>query len=254
MIYVDSLSKTVGGGLRVGWIAARGPVFERLAMLKLESDFHSATLPQHIAARYLAAAATTATSRRPRRSTASAATRCWRRSSATCPASPRDGRTGPPRLADARAAGGRAALYGEAIRHGVSYVPGGAVTVERRAQTSMRLSYSLLDPAEVEEGIKRLARALREVRRRARGLGRDDLLLGEQLVPGARQLRRWARAQALQDSRRTPARWVRRAAANSSRPSSVIRARQPRPSSGESARPPVRAAGAGRPAGSARCG
>src|SRR3954453_3906706 len=34
VLYVDSLSKTVGGGLRIGWIAARGPVFERLAMLK----------------------------------------------------------------------------------------------------------------------------------------------------------------------------------------------------------------------------
>jgi DNA-binding transcriptional MocR family regulator len=53
----------------------------------------------------------------------------------------------------------------------VGYVPGGAVTAERRAQTSMRLSFSLLDPPEVEEGVKRLARALREVRRRARGAG-----------------------------------------------------------------------------------
>src|SRR3954453_23545656 len=54
VLYVDSLSKTVGGGLRIGWIAARGPVFDRLAMLKLESDFPSNTLSQHIAARYLA--------------------------------------------------------------------------------------------------------------------------------------------------------------------------------------------------------
>ena len=60
-------------------------------------------------------------------------------------------------------------LYTEAIRHGVSFVPGGAVSTERRTQTSMRLSFSMLPPAEVEEGIKRLARALREVRRQARG-------------------------------------------------------------------------------------
>src|SRR3954464_9897853 len=57
VLYVDSLSKTVGGGLRIGWIAARGPVFDRLAMLKLETDFHSNTLSQHIAARYLASGA-----------------------------------------------------------------------------------------------------------------------------------------------------------------------------------------------------
>ena len=59
VIYVDSLSKVVGGGLRVGWVAARGPVRERIAMLKLESDFHTATLIQHIAARWLAHAAPT---------------------------------------------------------------------------------------------------------------------------------------------------------------------------------------------------
>ena len=57
VIYVNSLSKVVGGGLRAGWVAARGPVRERIAMLKLESDFHSATLIQHIAARWLATGA-----------------------------------------------------------------------------------------------------------------------------------------------------------------------------------------------------
>ncbi len=54
VIYVNSLSKTVGGGLRIGWIAARGPVLDRLATLKMESDFFTAALTQHIAARWLA--------------------------------------------------------------------------------------------------------------------------------------------------------------------------------------------------------
>ncbi len=171
VVYVDSLSKTVGGGLRVGWIAARGPVYERLAMLKLESDFHSPTLTQHIAARYLASGEyadhlkhTSPIYQRRRDALLEALERhlpgeihapvphgghhVW----ATL-ARPVDERT----------------LYTEAIRHGVSFVPGGAVSTERRTQTSMRLSFSMLPPAEVEEGIKRLARALREVHRRARG-------------------------------------------------------------------------------------
>ena len=171
VVYVDSLSKTVGGGLRVGWIAARGPVYERLAMLKLESDFHSPTLTQHIAARYLAGDAyaehlkhTAPIYQRRRDSLLEAlerhlpvrsTPRC-RTAATTC---------GPP----SRIAVDERTLYTEAIRHGVSFVPGGAVSTERRTQTSMRLSFSMLDPAEVEEGIKRLARALREVRRRARG-------------------------------------------------------------------------------------
>ena len=29
VIYVNSLSKVVGGGLRIGWVAARGPVLDR---------------------------------------------------------------------------------------------------------------------------------------------------------------------------------------------------------------------------------
>jgi DNA-binding transcriptional MocR family regulator len=60
------------------------------------------------------------------------------------------------------------ALYAEAGRCGVMFTPGGAVTAERRSQTSFRLSFSLLDPDQLDEGVRRLARAIREVRRRAR--------------------------------------------------------------------------------------
>jgi len=54
------------------------------------------------------------------------------------------------------------------VRHGMSFTPGGAVTAERHQRTSLRLSFSLLEPDELEEGVRRLARALREVRRRDR--------------------------------------------------------------------------------------
>src|SRR3954462_2407989 len=42
VLYVDSLSKTVGGGLRIGWIAARGPGFQRLPLLEPGNGFPSA--------------------------------------------------------------------------------------------------------------------------------------------------------------------------------------------------------------------
>jgi 2-aminoadipate transaminase len=60
------------------------------------------------------------------------------------------------------------ALYTEAVRHGMTFTPGGAITAERRSQTQLRLSFSLLDPEQLDEGVRRLARAIREVRRRAR--------------------------------------------------------------------------------------
>ena len=170
VIYVNSLSKVVGGGLRAGWVAARGPIRDRIAMLKLENDFHSATLIQHIAARWLATGAydkyveQTQPFYRERRDALLAALE----------------RHMPGEYQADRPQGGHhvwvtlrrpldeRALYTEAARHGVAFTPGGAVTAERRSQTSFRLSFSLLDPPELDEGVKRLTRAIREVRRRSR--------------------------------------------------------------------------------------
>jgi len=170
VLYVNSLSKVVGGGLRAGWVAARGPVRDRIATLKLDADFHSPTLIQHIAARWLATGAyerhvkQTIPFYRERRDALLDALE--RHLSGEC-------RVDPPagghhlwvtltRPLDERA------LYAEAARHGVTFTPGGAVTAERRSQTSFRLSFSLLDPGELDEGVRRLARAIREVRRRSR--------------------------------------------------------------------------------------
>jgi DNA-binding transcriptional MocR family regulator len=170
VIYVNSLSKVVGGGLRAGWVAARGPVRERIAMLKLESDFFTAALIQHIAARWLASGAYD-------RHVEQAQPFYRERRDALLDAlerhMPGEYQADSPhgghhvwvtlnRPLDERA------LYTEAARHGVAFTPGDAVTAERRTQTSLRLSFSLLDPPELDEAVKRLARAIREVRRRSR--------------------------------------------------------------------------------------
>jgi 2-aminoadipate transaminase len=170
VIYANSLSKVVGGGLRSGWVAARGAVRERIAMLKLEADFHSPTLIQHIAARWLATGAY-------ERHVAGTIPFYRERRDALMQALerhlPGEYHADPPegghhvwvtltRPLDERA------LYGEAARCGVAFTPGGAVTAERRSQTSFRLSFSLLDPEQLDEGVRRLARAIREVRRRSR--------------------------------------------------------------------------------------
>ena len=170
VIYINSLSKVVGGGLRAGWVAARGPVRERIAMLKLEADFFTAALIQHISARWLATGAYdrhvehTQPYYRERRDALLAALE----------------RHMPGEYQADRPEGGHhiwvtlkrpldeRALYREAARHGVAFTPGDAITAERRTQTSFRLSFSLLDPDALDEAVKRLARAIREVRRRAR--------------------------------------------------------------------------------------
>jgi DNA-binding transcriptional MocR family regulator len=170
VLYVDSLSKTVGGGLRIGWIAARGPVFERLTMLKLESDFHSNTLSQHIAARYLASGAydgqlkVTIPFYRERRDALMAALE--RHLAGEYHAETPQG--GHHLWLQLTRAVDERALYREAVRHGVTFTPGSTVMPERTAATHIRLSFSLLDPDELDDGVRRLARALREVRRRER--------------------------------------------------------------------------------------
>jgi DNA-binding transcriptional MocR family regulator len=174
VVYTGSLSKTVGGGLRLGWAAARGPIFERLATLKLETDFHTNTLSQHMAARFLASGGY---ERQLRKSIP-----FYRERRDALMDSLERHLAGEYRAQ--RPNGGHHVwvtldrplnerdLYTEALRHGVSFTPGGVVSVERPAQSHLRLSFSLVDPPELDEGVKRLARAIREVRRRDRHAAR----------------------------------------------------------------------------------
>ena len=170
VIYVNSLSKTVGGGLRIGWAAARGPVLDRIASLKMESDFFTASLTQHIAARWLASGGyekhieSWLPFYRERRDALLEALERHLAGEyrADVPQGGHHLWVTLNRSIDERS------LYSEALRHGVAFTPGGALTVERRSQTSLRLSFSLLDPEELDEGVRRLARAIRELRRRTR--------------------------------------------------------------------------------------
>ena len=170
VIYVDSLSKSVGGGLRVGWVAASGPVFERLVQLKLDSDIHSAALPQHLAARYLAEhdhrellARVLPVYRRRRDALVTALERHFDGEATwSVPTGGHHVWVTLRRPVDERA------LYAEALDHGTSFLPGGAVQAEPSPQTRLRIGFSLVAEDDIDDGIRRLATALRSVRRRQR--------------------------------------------------------------------------------------
>jgi 2-aminoadipate transaminase len=170
VIYVDSLSKTIGGGLRIGWIAASGPVLGRLVQLKIDSDIHTAALPQHLAARYLRGdrheilLARALPIYRARRDTLLEALERHLGHDATWTV-PEGGHHVWVTLRDPV---DERALYVEALRAGTAFLPGGAVMAEKSSRTSMRLSFGLVAPELLDEGVRRLAVALREVRRRGR--------------------------------------------------------------------------------------
>ena len=177
VIYVDSMSKTIGGGLRLGWIAAQGPILERLVQLKVDADIHTSALPQHLAAAYLTGDRHTELLRgalpvyRARRDALVTALERHLGHDATWTVPPGGNHI----WVTLRDAVDERALYVEALRAGTTFLPGGAITVEKSSRTSMRLSFGLVEPALLDEGVRRLAVALREVRRRGRAGATDAL-------------------------------------------------------------------------------
>lgn len=169
-IYASSFSKTLGGGLRVGWIAARGPVFNRLVALKTTSDLNTSAFDQHVLARFLRSDAYP-------RHLERAGVLYGRRAAVLLDAIerhlPGEVDVTPPlgghhlwltfrRRIDEQA------LYLEALRRGVSVWPGSALLVEPATRPSVRLCFSRANEEELDEGVKRLGAAYRAVLRDAR--------------------------------------------------------------------------------------
>lgn len=167
VIYVDSLSKTIGGGLRLGWLAASGEIRRRLIELKLATDYHSPTLTQYLACRWLSSGAH---DRYLRQINSIYADRCRamldslsRRLGDEVVVMPPNG--GHHVWVTFRQPLDERLLLSEALRQGLSFTPGEAITVENDGLTGLRLSFSLLDEQRIDEGVRRLATAVRAVRR-----------------------------------------------------------------------------------------
>jgi DNA-binding transcriptional MocR family regulator len=165
VIYVDSLSKLVGGGMRVGWVASNGPVRERLLYEKRADDMHSATLTQLALARFLAAGEYPGHLERARtfylerRDALLEATRKHLRGLATVQEPDGGGHL----WLTLSVTADEGELMTEAVRNGVTFVPGAAMIPEPTAGTHLRLSYGFLDPDQLAEGVRRLARAIRSM-------------------------------------------------------------------------------------------
>ncbi len=173
VIYCDSFSKTVSGGLRAGWVAASGPVLDRIVAEKRSDDIHSSTLTQLTVARYLASG---------HYAEQAETARGFYRERCEVLLGAIDDHFGSEASYPRPLGGGHVwvtldlpiderELVEEAARRGVACVPGAAMSIERPRAVCLRLSVSYLEPDELVEGVRRIAAAAHALgTRRARAV------------------------------------------------------------------------------------
>ena len=163
-IYCGSFSKTLAPGLRVGWVCAAQPVISKLVLIKQSSDLHTPTLNQMAIADVASACFSSQVDKvravyRPRRDRMLQAlashmpdTVQWTR--------PEGGMfiwlTLPGHLN-----GGD--LLARAVRsQKLAFVPGQAFFADGSGANSLRLNFTRMDEATIDEGIRRLGIVLKE--------------------------------------------------------------------------------------------
>lgn len=158
VLTIGSMSKLFWGGLRVGWIRASESTVRRLARLRVVTDLGGAMLTQAVAARLLKDVPRV---RSLRRAMLKANLKSleellakeipswkWRR--------PAGGLT----IWIELPAGSATEFQSVALRHGVGFVPGPMASPDGSCADRLRLTL-ILPKAEMEEGVRRLARAWR---------------------------------------------------------------------------------------------
>jgi 2-aminoadipate transaminase len=166
LAHCGSMSKVLSPGLRVGWLVAQPELLAKATMCKQFSDAHTSTFAQATAGQYLRSGRMPATLKTVRRKYAErshAMAQALRRElgDAIEFTEPQGGLFFWARLTGA---GGKVQDAGEfakrAIEQGVAFVPGAPFFAKNPDRATLRLSFATADVAKIEEGAKRLARAL----------------------------------------------------------------------------------------------
>lgn len=162
VIQLNTFSKVLTPGLRVGWVVAPSEVISKLVLAKQGTDLHTATLNQMIAYELTRAGflekhiPLIRQTYRQRRDTMLAALATYAPDSVHW-THPQGGMflwVTLPKGVDTTT------LLAEALDYSVAFVPGAAFHPCGGGENTMRLSFSTASPELIEEGIKRLGRLL----------------------------------------------------------------------------------------------
>jgi GntR family transcriptional regulator/MocR family aminotransferase len=162
VIYVSTFSKMLMPGLRVGFLLAAGPVYEQLLLCKRVTDLATSSLMQRALEAYITVGRYQAHLRRAcqvyrrRRDAMLAALSRYLPAEARC-LPPQGGLFVwlqlPPGLSASE-------LYPLALEEGVAFAPGALFFPGERAQPYLRLTFAMHPPEIIEEGMRRLGRAV----------------------------------------------------------------------------------------------
>ena len=167
VIYLNSFSKVMAPGLRLGWIAAAPSIVDQIAIIKQRLDPHTPNLVQFAIARLMRQGAFDAHLRTIRTEHARRCTQMIATLQRHMP--PGSIRFGRPqgglylwcRLGPGLSA---TALHDRALTAGVTFLPGPAFYPDPAGDSELRLCFTSVLPSTLEESVRRLARCIGEVR------------------------------------------------------------------------------------------
>ncbi len=166
-VLLGSFSKVVAPGFRLGWIAAPAWICEKLIIAKQAADLHTSSFSQKILYEFLQE---NDLDEHIERITDAYGTQCRAMQEALA-------RHFPASISFTHPEGGMflwgrlpedmnsMELFKEAVKEKVVFVPGDPFYTRSKKTSAFRLNFSCVDPETMEEGVKRMARALERFRK-----------------------------------------------------------------------------------------